>query len=322
MIVSAAEFRNRRWLLAETLKLITELHPVMDECLTLVESGVFDVDDILDEASIADKLAGLWKTAKEKGKDALDASQQKVLAWGKNISTFISNMVGALKKWMSEQFDLLKKKYKDVVDRRKSEIEDAYSKMNDDKRKLIVKEVGHLREILGHMSKWMFNGFTVSMASSAEQVANQDEGPNESFFRNLSSEVLLGVFESGEHGPTIPIFSDLAHSLHKVMPFKALHYMQDTWSHAAKNGLDRLSIAATKLANAPGPYEFTALAALVGIALEVAFKNVAVGALALIPYIGVIFSIIGYIALGVAVVGVVETLVKKEHDAQSQEKHV
>ena len=130
------------------------------------------------------------------------------------------------------------------------------------------------------------------------------------------------MYANNEIGVIQPVkeISAIAHKLHEFPPFNLLHKVQGAAEKVASGVLNKLSYYATELAGAPGPYEFVALAAIIGIVAEVQFKGMAKTAIInLIPGIGTIASIISYVAMGLAVVGIVEALIKKQGEDQKSD---
>jgi hypothetical protein len=88
-------------------------------------------------------------------------------------------------------------------------------------------------------------------------------------------------------------------SLPKVMANIAfVFFLKEAAASVAGGSLNKVSFYSTKLAGAPGPYEFAALAGLIGIVSEVQFKGIAKHAiLHAIPGLGLIATIISTIAI-------------------------
>ena len=81
---------------------------------------------------------------------------------------------------------------------------------------------------------------------------------------------------------------------------------------AAGGILGTVSVYATELAGAPGPFKFIALAALIGIAAEIYVKHKASHAIVhAVPGLGTAVSVAGNVAYVLAFVAFVETLMKK-----------
>lgn len=324
---------SRRTLMINIFNQFEDVKPYMNEAVLLVESGIFDnaFNDELNEESIMAKMKAKFdnavQIAKEKGKKALTDTQEKILQLGGKIGSVIKTLVSALVKWISDTFSAAKAHFSKVASASNDKITAAVNKIEDTNK--LATEVKNLKAIIGSTGAWLKSGLVNQVNKGAVEVAKEDT--NESIdipvfeiilLESINDAVINGdlnftdLLESGG----IPFVSAIAHKLHEVPPFNLLHKIQSAAEKVASGVLNKLSYYATELAGAPGPYEFVALAAIIGIVAEVQFKGMAKTAIInLIPGIGTIASIISYVAMGLAVVGIVETLIKKQGEDQKSD---
>lgn len=311
-----------------------DVKPYMNEAVLLVESGIFDnaFDDELNEESIMAKMKAKFdnavQIAKEKGKKALTDTQEKILQLGGKIGSVIKTLVSALAKWISDTFSAAKAHFSKVASASNDKITAAVTKI-EDTNKLAV-EVKNLKAVIGSTGAWLKSGLVNQVSGAAASAAKEDANENIDIpvfeiilLESINDAVISGDLNfmdllEGEGG--IPFVSAIAHKLHEFPPFNLLHKVQSAAEKVASGALNKLSYYATELAGAPGPYEFVALAAIIGIVAEVQFKGMAKTAIInLIPGIGTIASIISYVAMGLAVVGIVEALIKKQGEDQKSD---
>lgn len=325
----------RRELLLNIFEQFEDMNESMNEAKLIIESGIFDeaFDSELNEESIMAKMKQkaqqAVQIAKEKGKQALSSSQEMILKLGGNIMNVIKLMISKLKEWITSMLGAAKSVYNKAVQGKSDEIKKHLDGAGEKTKVLIVKEVKQLKAVTSSLGSWIAGGFMGEVAKGAAEAAKSDE-VKESFelamLAHLNEAVKSGELDftdllEGDHGDdhghgdglNIPYLTPLVHKLHHVPPFSQLHNVKELIGKAAKTGLDKLSLWATKLAGAPGPFEFVALAGLIGIIGEVQFKGVAKHAiLHAVPGLKTIASIISNVAMGMAIYGIVETLMDKE----------
>lgn len=325
---------TRRKLLTSIFEQFEDMQPVMNEANLIIESGIFDeaFDMELNEESILVKMKQkaqqAIQVAKEKGKQALTASQEMILKLGGNIMNVIKLMIGKLKEWITSMMTAAKGAYMNAVKGKSDEIKKHLDNAGEKTKVLIVKEAKQLKQVTSSLAAWIMGGFSAEVAKGAAEVAKSDD-VKESFeltiLEALHEAVISGeldftdLLESDGHddghgdGLNIPYLTPIIHKLHHVPPFSGLHKVKELIEKGAKKGLEKLSVWATELAGAPGPFEFVALAALIGIIGEVQFKGVAKHAiLHAVPGLKTIASLISSAAMGMAIYGIVETLMDKE----------
>lgn len=326
---------SRRTLMLNIFNQIEDVEPYMNEAIFLVESGIFDdaFDEELNEESIMAKMKAKFdnamQIAKEKGKKALTDTQEKILQMGGKIANVIKTLVNALAKWIADTFSAAKAHFSSAAASKKDKIISSVKNVKDTNQ--LATEIKNLKSVIGSTGSWLKSGFISQVNKGAAEVAKEDT--NESINIPVFEIILLesindailnrdldftDLFESGG----IPFVSAIAHKLHHVPPFNLLHKVQSAAEKIAGGALNKLSYYATELAGAPGPYEFAALATIIGIVAEVQFKGAAKAALVnLIPGIGTVAYIISHVAMALAVIGIVETLIKKSGEEEHAEDH-
>lgn len=278
---------------------------LLPEGLDMLDAGLLDghVDESSVAARLKEKYAAAVQTAKDRGRSALSDTQKRIVQLGGNVANVVRALVARVSKFVSEVFASARERAMAAVADKREKIVALVHKGD---KKLLVEEVGHLRKIVSAMVGWMRTKLSSSVAKGSVEVATTDEG-----LVAFVSAALIAEGSVLESGSEIPFASAIAHRLHKVPPFSLLHALADGAEKVAAGALNRFSYYATKLADAPGPYEFVALAAIIGVVTEVGVKGVASDALvSAIPGIGTIVSIVSGIALGLAVISAVETALK------------
>jgi len=318
---------SRRDLLMNIFNQFEDIKPVMHEAKVLVESGIFDeVFDMINEENLVDRMKDKFnkavEVAKEKGKSALTDMQSNILKLGGKIGNVIKMMVTELKNWINETFQSAKATYTKFAKSKEKEIKNALESAGEGTKNLIIKEVQQLKKVSTAVVSWMTGGLVKDVAKGSEQVVKQDikESLDAMFelavLDSINEAIITGKLDFTqvvEEGGGIPFVSTIAHELHNIPPFDILNKIKEKAADKTGTILNKLSLYATEFAGAPGPFEFVALATLVGILTEVALKHTVKHALvASIPGIGVFSSIISNTAMALAVVGIVETLIKTD----------
>lgn len=321
---------TRRELMVNIFNQFDEIKPIMNEALIIVEAGIFDEGfEHLNEENLISKMKSKFdnalNVAKTKGKEALTDAQEKIIKLGGNIGNIIKLMVEKLKEWVNSLFSAATSHFKSAASSKSKEIKKAIE--SADKKKVVV-EVKNLKNITSAAAKWATSGFVQDSTKAAANAAKEDvkEAFELAVLQTINEAVVSGeldftdMVEESEGGHGIPFVSTIAHKMHHIPPFNLLDKVKQGAEKIAGGTLNKLSYYATKLAGAPGPYEFIALASIIGIIAEVQFKGVAKHALiSAFPGIGLIASIISNTAMALAVVGIVESLMgsDEEHDEKT-----
>lgn len=319
---------TRRQLLINIFEQFEDVKPFMNEAVLFVNEGIFDMafveGEYLNEESIMakmkDKFANAVNIVKQKGKQALTDTQETILQLGGKIANVIKLLVSKLAEWVKSALSAAQSTFKNAVASSRDKIADKIEKIDD--KHLLIDEVKKLKAISVSTVKWLQGGLVNQVAKAAD-VATKEDGSNEAFEIAL----LISINESIKNGDLdftdilesggIPFVSAIAHKMHHIPPFNLLDKVKQAAEKVAGGALNRFSIYATKLAGAPGPYEFVAMAAIIGIIAEVQVKGIAKHAiLTAVPGLGTILSIISNVAMALAVIGIVEALIKGKDDKE------
>lgn len=320
---------SRRELMVNIFNQFEEIKPFMNEALVLIESGIFDdgFESINEENLIGrmkSKFDTALQTAKSKGKEALTDAQEKIIKLGGSIGSVIKLMIEKLKEWVSSLFSAATSHFKSAAASKSAEIEKAVK--GTDQKKIAV-EVKNLKDIAGATAKWATSGFVQDASKAAAGAAKEDvkEAFELAVLQSINEAVISGELDFtdmiGESEGGIPFVSAIAHKMHHIPPFNLLDKVKQGAEKIAGGTLNKFSYYATKLAGAPGPFEFVSLAAIIGIIAEVQFKGVAKHAiLHAIPGLGMIASIVSNAAMGLAVIGIIEALLHPHSEGGHEEK--
>ena len=321
---------TRRELMINIFKQFDEIKPIMNEAELLVESGLFDDGfESINEENLISKMKAKFdnamQVAKAKGKEALTDAQEKIIKLGGNIGNVIKLMVEKLKEWVTSLFTAATSHFKSAAASKSGEIKKAVE--GSDKKKITI-EVKNLKDITAATAKWATSGFVQDTTKAASTAAKEDvkEAFELAVLQSINEAVISGeldftdMVEESEGG--IPFISTIAHKMHHIPPFSLLDKVKQGAEKVASGVLNKLSYYANKLAGAPGPYEFVALAAIIGIIAEVQFKGIAKHALlSAVPGLGMIASIISNTAMALAVIGIIESLMDKEGEGHDEKSH-
>ena len=330
---------ERKQLFINIFEQFEELKPVMNEAVLLVEQGVFDfssdilLEDFLNEENLIQKMKQKFDNAvavaKQKGKSALSDAQERIIKLGGNIGNVIKLIVDKLKEWMQASLDLAKNLYTKAANAKVSDIKDKVKSMGKDTKNELVNDVKQMKTVTSSVVNWISSGFPGQVAKAGATAAKEDV--TESFelelYKAINEAIIKGevdftdMIDESEGGHGIPFVSAIAHKFHHIPPFNLLDKVKQGVEKVAGGALARFSYYATQIAGAPGPYKFAAIAAIIGILGEVQFKGVAKHAiLHVIPGLGLVLSIISNVAMCLAVIGIIEAIIKAEEDSH-EEKH-
>jgi hypothetical protein len=322
---------SRRQVIINVLEQFEEIKPIMNEALLIVEFGIFDEGfDNLNEENLISKMKAKFdaavEIAKEKGKQALTKSQEVIIKLGGKIASIIKLIVEKLKEWVDAAWTAAKSAYASGAQSKIKEITAAIEKKSDESKNLLLKEVKQGKQVVSATVGWITSGFVKDTAKAAQEAASEDvkEAFEIAILNSINEAVINGdidftdlVKESDEHGPSIPFVSAIAHKMHHIPPFNLLDKVKQAAEKVAKGTLGKLSYYATELAGAPGPFEFLALAGIIGIIAEVQVKGIAKHALLhAVPGLGTVASIISNVAMLLAVIGIIEAVMGKEKDEE------
>ena len=323
---------SKRQLMINIFNQFEDIKPVLNEAMAFVDEGAFDIDmDLILEGQelneenlmqhMKDKFDQAVQTAKDKGKQALTDTQQKIVALGGNIGSVIKLIVSKLGEWMKKSFDEAKKIWGASLQKVAPKMLSAIEKKGEEKIHDLTDEVKNLKNVTKSLAGWLFGGFTKEVQNAAQGAAKEDikEAFELAIYDALNEAIVLGeldftdmLHEADSERAEIPFVSALTKKLSHFPPFNLLHKVQHGLEKVTNTALAKMSHYATELAGAPGPYTFSAISALVGIAGEVVVKGQAKHAiLHAVPGLGTILALISNVAMAMAFVGIVEVLITK-----------
>jgi hypothetical protein len=154
----------------------------------------------------------------------------------------------------------------------------------------------------------------------------------------ISESEFLNIMEGGggddgkKRKINVPYLSSLMSKIGHMPPFSWFHTLGEKAEKFANNTLGKISYYLTKIAEAPGPFEFHVMGQIVGVVVGYYAETTAKGLLhdfthwiehalhIAIPGLGILFKIIKYTGIALAVYGLVEALIgdskKKEEPAK------
>lgn len=311
-----------------------QIKPVLNEAIEIIDMGIFDDMSFenliaMDESEInenlfdkaKEKLAAAKKTLADKGKKALSDAQERILKIGGSISKVIKIIIETLSKAIKDAWSKMSALGKKAVSKFSGQIQSKVDGM--DKVKL-AEEIKNANTVLKSMKAYITGGFIKQAAGAMQKGAKTDESRFNSYafelgiYKNINEAVTSGELNftdlviEGEDDTKIPFVSAIAAKVNKIPPFSLLYKVKNMAKNAAGGILGTVSVYATELAGAPGPFKFIALAALIGIAAEIYVKHKASHAIVhAVPGLGTAVSIAGNVAYVLAFVAFVETLMKK-----------
>jgi hypothetical protein len=326
-------------------------------------------DSSLNEESLLQKAKERFDNAKEKikdkGKEALNNmsdATKNLLKIGGNILKPIKSILEKIGAGLKKAWEKGKQIAQQAVDKFKDKIVAKVKKLikdGDTKESLIV-ELGNLKAMAGAGTKFVTGGFIEAMAKGAKKAATSDEKNEGIFFSEYLEAALVtevtNMINSGysvdklieslendlllmnesdhghsEGGLNIPFLSKLMDKIGHMPPFSYFHDLGSKAEEAANNALNRASIILSKIGNAGGPFKFTLIGGLVGVAVgyysETFAKTgvfAAINAIAgfAVPGLGILKSIIGGTGLALAIYGVVKTVVGQgEKEGGEEDSH-
>jgi len=330
-------------------------------------------DSALFEESLLQKAKERFDNAKEKikekGKDALDAMSQgtkNLLKIGGNIIKPIKSILEKIGAAIKKAWDSGKQIAQQAVDKFKDKIVEKVKNLIKDgyKKKSLIEELGNLKGMASAGTKFVTGGFLEAMTKGVKKAATSDDKNEGIFFSGyleaaLVTEVtnminsgysidelieslendLLTMNEGGhghdEGGLHIPFVSKIMNKIGHMPPFSYFHDLGSKAEEKANNTLNRASIILSKVANAGGPYNFSIIGGLVGVAVGYYSETFAktgvfhaINAIAgfAVPGLGILKSIIGGVGLALAIYGTVKAIVgqgekddEESHDDEEKE---
>lgn len=277
----------------------------------------------------------------------------------KPLKMILEKIGGAIKKaWeigKEKAVAAIAKATKKIEEKVKTMIKDG------DKKKSLIEELGNMKSMASAGAKYLGGGFIGDMAKAGQKAASTEESNTfKSYLESAMIQEATRMIENGyslelieselstfdstnestlfeeshsEGGLKIPFISALMDKIGHTQPFKMFHDLGKKAETIANNALEKASYLISKTGG-PGPFEFALMGALVGVAVgyysELGAKTAVHAAIHAVehalhftvPGMGIIFSIIKYTGLALAIYGVVKAIAgqdEKEDKSQAEE---
>jgi hypothetical protein len=300
--------------------------------------------------SLKDKISSKGKEALDK---VSDASKNLLKVGGdilKPISQIIAKMGELIKKAWERAQAIIKESLDNAMPELKKRIK-SLIKSGDSKKSLIA-ELTNVKSMSSAGVKIIKGDYVAMLGKAADTAAKSDESDSFASMMycsaiNAATELIQNGYgvakiqeelklydetllesEHGSGGLNIPFVSAIMKKLGNVPPFKYFHKLEATVAKKVNSGLDRASIFISKIGG-PGPYKFLVIGGLVGVVAgykaesltkEAIFSDHGAKILGfVIPGASVIYSIIKYTGLALAVYGAVSEIVG--HDEAGDKDH-
>jgi len=297
----------------------------------------------------------------KKALDSMSDGTKMLLKVGGNILKPLGAVIQKIGEAVQKAWEKGKAMAQAAIEKATEKIQEKVKNLIKDgeKKKALTEELGNLTKMAADGAKFLTGGFTNSMASAGQKAATSNESymhffasavyeqvayslergmPVKELVETLSAirvEEITALLEGGGHeegGLHIPFLSTLINKIGHMPPFSYFHDLGHKAEKATNNALERASYIISKVGGA-GPYEFALIGALVGVAVgyytevggKTALKAVLHGvehALGVtIPGLGIVFSIIKYTGLALAIHGVIKAVVGQgEKEGEEEQK--
>lgn len=280
--------------------------------------------------------------------DSMSDGTKALMKMGGNILKPLKLILVKIGEVIKKAWEIGKAKASEAVAKATKKIQERVKSVikDSDKKKSLMEEMGNMKAMSGAGLKYLTGGFAGDLAKAGEKAATADEGV--SYVAYLEGAVIQGaadmidrgyslklieeelkeydpadestLFEGGDGGGLkIPFISSLMKKIGHTQPFKMFHDLGSKAESFANNALEKASYLISKIGG-PGPFKFAVLGALIGVAVgyysELGAKSAVHAAVhaaehALhfaIPGIGIIFSIIKYTGIALAIYGIVQAI--------------
>ena len=342
--------RSRRNLAISVFERLEEVQPILIEAVDMVELGIFDeftlesfsnfTEEELNEnlfKKAKEKLQQAKQTIKQKGKDALSATQERIIKIGGDVSKVIKIVIKQIQEAVKKAFDNGKAVAQKAISKGKGEVSAALKKIKDPKK--LSEDLKNAKAMLSATAKWITSGFSKEAAGAMNKAAKESGGEtkesfNPVYFEIMITEGIASSIRSGElnledivnegGGAKLPFISTIAAKLNEYPPFKQLYAIKNKTKDVVGGGLEKFSTWATEVAGAPGPYKFVALATIIGILVEMEVKGIGKKLLKFalhgIPGVGTVISVAATVAKYLAYIAILETLLAEINDIKKEDK--
>jgi hypothetical protein len=322
---------SRRELIFNIVAQFEDMKSYLDETKVIIESGIFDTafTEAINEESLVAKMKAKFdnaiEVAKTKGKKALTDTQEKIVKLGGNIINIVKLIASKIKEALESAWKAASGYYNAEAAKASKVIKEKLDNAGEKTKNALIEEVKQLKSCAAAMKNWALSGFVSQAAKAGAEAAKEDT--NESFELAITMMINEAVINGDidftdmveESGSGIPFVSAIAHKMHHIPPFSLLDKVKQAAEKVAGGALNKFSYYATELAGAPGPFEFAALATIIGVVVEYNVKHAAEHQiLHLIPGIGTVVHFITATAKYLAIIAIVEALLKPHG---SEEEH-
>jgi hypothetical protein len=301
----------------------------------------------------AEKIKELGGKAKEKLSDATKAAVKFGGDIFKPIKLILQKIAEGIKKAWEAGKELAGKAVSAVKGKLEERIKSIIK--DGDKKKSLLEEGKNMVQMAKAGASWLTGGLIESMASASEKAAKTEENFYISYaesaildetvrvLQGLSyEEIVKQLNEGGGHGEggglQIPFISSVFKKLGNLPPFKYFHDIGHKVEVKVNDGLNKMSAILSKVAGAPGPFNYYIVGGLVGVVVGYYAENLAKSGVKLalhavekalgvmVPGAGLIFSAIKYCGIALLVYGIIEQLAgqgekeKKEEEPKEEPK--
>jgi hypothetical protein len=286
--------------------------------------------EMLDESFIGDIRQAI-KDAKDKGleiaKKVGDDVMTKLENLAKSASDFtayITDKIKAMWDWASTKYAAEKDKHKQAIKAALLKNKDQILSHKEDLQKGLATDIAHLKETL----LWWKDQFIKFFADKMKEVLSKILLKESLTWKGetILEFVNFNIDSINENEGKFGWLSKIVHTLSKIPPFSYLASVREKLTGSFKTFLSSISDI-TKKMGGPGVYDFAALGILLGALGEYAIKKLTVGAaMNVIPFAGTLVHVLGYVALGLLFIEVVEELMKtgeltgSKQEAKPEEK--
>ena len=325
--------QSRRNLTIAIFENIEEVEPVLEEAISMVNLGIFDsltfdnINNLSEEQlfenifqKAKEKFQKAKETIKQKGKQALSATQEKIIKFGGDIKKIIQVVIKQLTEAVKKAYESGKKIAGQVSTKAKEKVRKAIGNVKDPKQ--LSEDIKNAKNMLKSMAAWVLGGFNKEAAQAMVKAGKTNEAEDFRYFEWAITEGLAQAIKDGDidikdilnegAGAKIPFISAIAAKLNKFPPFKSLYAVKYKVKDVVGGALEKFSVWATEVAGAPGPYKFIALATIIGILVEMEVKGIGKKLLKMslhgIPGVGTIISYAATTAKYLAYIAIIETL--------------
>lgn len=295
------------------------------------------------------KAAELVKQGAEKAKDQATQLMAKI---GQSFNTFIKFILEKVQSFLKKAWEWFKQQASSSTNAIKSDFQTKIKKAKLDP-KLFKTEVGQFKDMARTGITYFTGGIINDMSNGMQKAGNEEAdggstGATSSAAAESLTEMLLESFIQvikeeasivkeivecmiNEAEDKIPGLSKLAHKLAKFPPFSWLHSIENTVKEKTNNVFHKISVFLHERTGAGGPYEFVLMGTVLGLAVglkiessvhhliqHVAEAGLAATVVAAVPGIGLILTIMKWVATGLAIIGLAEAVVMAFDDKEKK----